>query len=995
MKSIYFFVASALLGFASCTTETPDHKIAKAFDWSYAPTTDSFAQFVNPMIGTDGHGHTFPGPSAPFGMVQLGPDTRLEGWDGCSGYHNSDSLIYGFSHTHLSGTGCSDYGDILVVPESGEAVFNNGVDGKPGYRSHFYKKDEKAEAGYYAVKLHQAAVNVELTASPRVGVHKYTFENNQNHALLFDLEHRDEVLDAYIEYVDANTIRGYRWSKAWATDQRIWFYATFSKPIQQKKFWNAELVKDSLHLHGKKLKLWLDFGSEKVVEVKVALSPVSFENAKLNMWNEVPDWNFERVRKKVREHWNSELSKIAVRSGDETKKRVFYSALYHCFLAPNVYSDVNGDYRGRDNAVHRDSIHPHYTVFSLWDTYRALHPLFTLVQQERTNDFITTFIDQHKQGGRLPVWELSANETECMIGYHAVPVIADAWLKGITNYDTAAAFQAMLTSASLDRLGLKSFKQCGFVAAEGEAESVSKTLEYAYDDWCIAQCAGRMNNEKEKQNYIQRSQNWRNLFDPTTKFFRARNNNSFVEPFAPEEVNFHFTEANAWQYSLYAPQDVSGLIAAHGGDANFTARLDQLFSVSSQTSGREQADITGLIGQYAHGNEPSHHVAYLYTYAGQPWKTADRVSEICTKFYTNAPDGLCGNEDCGQMSAWYVMSALGFYPVCPGTNEYAIGMPQFEEIELRLENGKKVTIKTNQRHATGMHITAASWNNQNWPNAFITHAALMQGGILNFTLVPVATPDWGTALSNRPHTYLLEDLRYPLTPRIANTSARTFTTELKIELAADAGAKIIYSLNGKPWEAYTQPLVLREPSRLQTYAVFENGLSSDTAFSEFYKSPGWKSVVYESPYAQQYAAGGSIGLIDGIQGGADYRAGTWQGFEGENFAATVDLGTTKKLEAVRINFFQDENSWIFMPDSVVFFISMDGKKFTRIGKQINDVPKLKTGAIQKLFFAAAQGQQARYVQVIGYTLGKCPPNHKGANGKSWLFTDEIQIMPQQ
>ncbi|MGL4596873.1 MAG: GH92 family glycosyl hydrolase, partial [Bacteroidia bacterium] len=377
----------------------------------------------------------------------------------------------------------------------------------------------------------------------------------------------------------------------------------------------------------------------------------------------------------------------------------------------------------------------------------------------------------------------------------------------------------------------------------------------------MAQCAGRMNKADLKKNYAQRAQSWRNLFDPTTKFFRARSNNAFVEPFAPEEVNFHFTEANAWQYSLYAPHDLNGLITAHGGDESFAARLDELFAASSKTSGREQVDITGLIGQYAHGNEPSHHVAYLYAYTGKPWKTADRVSEICSKFYTDAPDGLCGNEDCGQMSAWYVMSALGFYPVCPGTNEYALGMPQFEEIELRLENGKKVSIRSNPK-TSGAHIVSATWNAQNWPNSFITHAMLMQGGSLLLNVNQTAEPNWGRAIVNRPHTSMPEELRYPLTPRIANTSARTFSDVMRIELVSDAGTKIVYSLNGQAWEAYAQPLVLREPARLQTYAVFENGLSSDTAFAEFIKSPGWKSVAYESLYAQQYAAGGALGLID-------------------------------------------------------------------------------------------------------------------------------------
>ncbi|MDD3744215.1 MAG: GH92 family glycosyl hydrolase, partial [Lentimicrobiaceae bacterium] len=569
------------------------------------------ASYVNPFIGTGGHGHTFPGATVPFGMVQLSPDTRLEGWDGCSGYHYSDEHIYGFSHTHLSGTGVPDYCDILFMPFNGDLQLNNGYDGMPGYRSAFKHEDERAEAGYYRVKLLKDGINAELTATNRVGFHKYTYSNKKNQSILIDLQHRDMVTDSWINKVNDYEIEGFRGSTGWARDQRIYFAARFSRPIKKARLYsNDSLVEGNIIRNSKNIKAGLFFeDGEDVILVKVGISAVSAENARKNMDAEIAGWDFDETRTKATTLWNKELNKIQVSGKDETSKTIFYTAMYHAMIAPNTYYDVDGSYLGRDFKIHQlsPSEGGYYTVFSLWDTYRALHPLFTIIDQERTGEFIQTFINQYEQGGMLPVWELAANETWCMIGYHAVPVIADAWVKGIRNYDEEKALKAMLNSASANHFGLNSYRKLGYIPAGDEAESVSKTLEYAYDDWCIAEVAGAMGKDELRDEYLKRAQSYKHVFDPQTQFMRARHNGGWFTPFDAAEVNFNYTEANSWQYSFYVPHDMEGFAHLMKGKEALAKKLDDLFNASSVTTGRDQSDITGLIGQYAHGNEPSHH----------------------------------------------------------------------------------------------------------------------------------------------------------------------------------------------------------------------------------------------------------------------------------------------------------------------------------------------------------------------------------------------------
>ncbi len=613
---------------------------------------------VNPLIGTGGHGHTFPGVCAPFGMMQLSPDTRFDGWDGCGGYHYSDSIIYGFSHTHLSGTGVPDYSDLLVVPQSGQAKWKGKFEDPNGYGARFSHQNEVARLGFYEVLLEDENIRVNLSCTERAGIHQYTFLNTSDKKyILLDLNYRDKLLNGNIKLIDAQNISGFRVSEAWANEQHFYFHLTTSVPY----------ISHELRTHNGELKLLLEFPTDtKELLIKVGMSHVDEAGAKTNLDAEIPHFSLNQVYTENTRKWAQELDKVNIQADPQTRS-IFYSALYHSMIAPNLMSDIDGRYRGRDQKIHqlKDLQDQQYTVFSLWDTYRANHPLFTLIDQKRTGAYIRTFLRQYDEGGDLPVWELAACETECMIGYHSVSVITDAYMKGIRDFDAKKALKAMVSTANANEFGKLAYAQNGFISSADEPESVSRTLEYAYDDFCIAQMAKALGQTATALEFEKRSSNFVNLYDPSTKFMRARRGAQWYGPFDPSEVNFNYTEANSWQYSLYAPQNIPLLTNLLGGPDSLELWLDRLFSTNMKLSGREQADITGLIGQYAHGNEPSHHMAYLYNFTNAPYKTQLYVDRILDEMYQNAPDGLSGNEDCGQMSAWYVMSALGLYAVTP------------------------------------------------------------------------------------------------------------------------------------------------------------------------------------------------------------------------------------------------------------------------------------------------------------------------------------------
>ena len=977
-KTAFLLLVSVAISFISMAQKTP-------------------ADFVNTFIGTGGHGHTYPGATMPFGMVQLSPDTRLEGWDGCGGYHYDDNFIYGFTHTHLNGTGVPDLCDILFMPTTGETRWNNGSDGTPGYGSHFRHANESAEPGYYKVALDDYHITAELTATTRAGMHCYTFPAGNESNILVDLFHRDEVLESSIKVISNRQIEGYRRSKSWAQNQFVYFVAEFSKP-----FSSYEIAVDNKTQPGiqqvekmKNIKAAFHFittPGEKIY-VKVGISAVNTDGARLNLETEIPGWDFDKVRSTAKATWNKELSKIEVEGGTEQQKIIFYSALYHTMVNPNTYMDVDGSYRGRDLKVHKDTSFTNYTVFSLWDTYRAYHPLMTIIDQKRTLDYIKTFLVQYDQGGLLPVWELAANETFCMIGYHSVPVIVDAYLKGIKAFDTRKAFEAMRKSATrAGDTGLKALDHNGFISAEDESESVSKTIEYAYDDWCIAQFAKSIGDNEEYKYFIKRGQNYKNVFDGSTGFMRARTNGGWFNPFDPFEVNFNYTEANAWQYSFSAVQDMNGLINLFGGKENLAKKLDQLFSASPKTSGRDQSDITGLIGQYAHGNEPSHHIAYLYPFTGQPWKTQKLVHQILNTLYHDKPDGLTGNEDCGQMSAWAVMSAMGFYPVTPGTNEYVIGTPWFSKVTINLENGKKFTIRAKNISANNFYIQSAMLNGTNYKSSYLKHAEIMNGGELGFTMGSKPNKSWGTGVNFEPVTAITDDLIVPA-PAISEAT-KLFTGRKEIRISDAAAASIYYSLTGTDGktstQAYKGPFTIDQTTAIRYYAQM-NGSVSSIVKSEFIKMNNDKDIKLVNPPANQYSSGGATNLIDGIRCSADFRVGGWLGFEKMNLEAIIDLREIKSLTKFGAGFLQDINSWIFMPSQVEFFVSEKGIDYQSEGVIKNDILTNQEGSILKTFELATAPVNARYVKVIATNIGNCPPGHKGQGAPAWLFADEIMV----
>jgi predicted alpha-1,2-mannosidase len=914
----------------------------------------NYHQYVNPFIGTGGHGHTFPGATVPFGMVQLSPDTRIDGsWDGCSGYHHSDNLIYGFSHTHLNGTGVSDFGDIMLMPTMVEPSFDNKV-----YYSTFSHENEKASAGFYSVKLDKHNIDVRLTTSTRVGFHEYTFNQSGQANIILELNHRDKLLEGEVRIIDNKKIEILRRSEAWATNQYVFARLEFNVPMKINRAKANETKSEKIY---KGTELALSFckqvkKGEKIL-VKVSLSPTSYEGAKLNS-SEINHWDFEKVKKAAEVLWNKELSKIEVTSNDKDKLAIFYTALYHTMMQPNIAQDLDGKYRGRDNQIHTAEGFDYYTVFSLWDTFRAAHPLYTLIDKKRTSDYINTFLKQYEQGGRLPVWELASNETDCMIGYHSVSVIADAMAKGIEGFDYEKAFEASKASAMRDVLGLKAYKENGFISMDDDHESVSKTLEYAYDDWCIAQMAQILNKEEDYDYFMKRSQNWKNVFDWNTGFMHPKKNGGWDKPFDPREVNNNFTEGNSWQYSFFVPQDIDGMIEAYGGNDKFEAKLDEMFNSESKITGREQVDVTGLIGQYAHGNEPSHHIAYLYNYVGKPEKTTEKVHYILNNFYKNTPDGLIGNEDCGQMSAWYVLSSMGIYQVTPAGNSWQTTTPIFNNIKLNFEDKTSQTITKqtliDDKRYLGIKITEA-------PIKFFPEK-----------IVPVP---------------------------VIQAESKSFKDKLKIEIfSQNPNDEIYYDIvdtlmkKKPPYLKYTNPLLIERTAKIVAF-VKRDGQNSNIISAQFFKKPNNYIIDIKGKYNPQYHAGGYDGLLDGIFGNENWRKGEWQGFQNQDFECVIDLQALREISSITSNYLQDTRSWILMPTKVDYYISEDNITFQKVGTVENTVDPKEYKTVIKPFELKFNSQKARYVKVIATNFGKLPEWHQGfpSNGDAFIFIDEIEI----
>ena len=739
----------------------------------------NLTKFVDPFIGSGGHGHVFVGANVPFGGVQLGPSNFYKGWDWSSSYHYTDSIVKGLTHLNLSGTGVTDLGELILMPTTGKRKIWSGAthtkflghvkkswykthgDKKPeeAYASFYRKETEVAKPGYYSVQLDDYDIKVELTASERVGMHRYTFPESEEARIIIDLSegNSDTSVETYLHQINETTFEGYRFSKGWASDQREYFTLVSSKPISDFILFEENQKLEGDEAKGVYTKGILEFKTEKdeVVKLKMGISPVSSKNALENIESEIPHWDFDLIAETADSKWNKELSKVKITTTDLTKKRIFYTAMFHTMIAPNLFNDVNGEYRGTDKKVYADPGFTNYTLFSLWDTYRAAHPLYTITQPERVSDMINSMLLIYEQQGKLPVWHLRGNETNTMPGYSAIPVIVDACLKGFEGIDLEKAYEAVKTTATGDfEPGVKDLMKYGYIPADHGAESVASAMEYAISDWGIAKLAEKLGKKEDAAYFEKRAKGYQEYFDEETRFMRGKlSDGSWRTPFDPvsalHRIN-DYCEGNAWQYLWMVPQDPEGLISLLGGDLPFVEKLDELFSRSSDLGEGASLDITGMIGQYAHGNEPSHHTAYLYAYAGEQYKIADKVDYIMNELYRDQPDGLSGNEDCGQMSAWYVLSSIGFYSVNPSNGAYVFGRPLFDSAVIELPMGKKFIVEAKNNGDENIYIQSVTLNGEPYTKSFITHKNIVEGGTLAFLMGPKPNKKFATDQSDRP-----------------------------------------------------------------------------------------------------------------------------------------------------------------------------------------------------------------------------------------------------
>lgn len=835
-----------------------------------SPRSADPVDYVNPFIGTGFHGHTYPGATTPFGMVQLSPDTRTGNWDACSGYHYSDTTIDGFSHTHLSGTGCADLADILFHPTTREIVIR---DGECVLQPYFFSHDdERASCGYYAVTLPDVNIGVELTAAPRTGVHRYTFTGKGPRQVIVDLLHTvaEEKIDLReLRRTAPAELAGMRRTQGWVPDQYVFFAARFSEP-----FADVQLLGDRQAV--------LTFAPDvRTLTIAVGLSSVSVENARMNSLAEVPELDFDAVHARAAGQWRKALGDITVEGGSRDEMTNFYTAQYHTKLTPNLMSDVNGEYRRHDQTVARmPEGESYYSTFSLWDTFRAWNPLQTLVDTALVNDMIRSMLDMYDATGELPIWPLASGETGTMIGYHAVSVIADAYLKGIRGYDAGKALEAMIRSSNINKKGSDYYTAQGYIPSNIKRESVSCTLEYAYDDWAIARMAQAMGRDDVFGEYAQRALNYVHVFDGSTCFFRGRQSDgNWSAPFEEFATGRDYTEATPWHYRFFVPHDVNGLIQLFGSREAFIREVDRLFTLESDEMQLDVSDVTGLMGQYAHGNEPSHHMAYLYNYVGQPWKTQELTRRLLHEMYAPTPEGIIGNEDCGQMSAWYVFSSLGFYPVCPGSNEFALTAPQFPKAVVRLVNGRTLTV-TADNPRRSVYIASVTLDGKPIDRNYITYDELMQGGELHFVLQPRPDYERGTDDAAAPHSLTRgEAVSIPY----ATQNVSLFTEPIAVALATTtAGAEIRYTLDGsEPTEAsalYAAPVPVDRSLTLKAKGFKPGAAPSRTLTLEAEKAVFRKGVpagdIATRPGVAYSYYEGVFSCVDDIRKGKYVSSGT-------------------------------------------------------------------------------------------------------------------------
>lgn len=958
---------------------------------------------INPFIGTGGHGHTHPSAQAPFGMIQLGPNTRYDGWDGCSGYHFTDTALYGFTCTHLSGTGVSDYGDLLMLPYSEPT--------QEGQLVGFDKAKEVATAGYYRCVLDDGT-QIEATASTRAGQLRILFPSRaeaghwgeRTPGMLVDLNFRDRVLGQDFTALGGGRYEGARISEGWAEEQHFYFAMQVLPPPDS-------VAKLSNGVY------WMAFPEgTTAATVSVAMSGTSEEGAWRNFEAERPDRPFEAIQAETEQLWSGELAKTRIKSALARMRAIYATALYHAYSVPNVWSDVDGSYRGQDNKIYKDTVNRHYTVFSLWDTYRTAHPLYTVTQPERTQEFVYNFLDMYQQRGRLPIWELAGNETNCMIGYHSVSVLADAIAKGYAT-DTALTLEAMRATAESAVFGLDAYQEFGFLTIEDESESVSKTLEYSYDDACISWTAERLGQRNWfATHYAQRSSGYRSLIDPESGYVRPRTNGNFMEPYNPREVNNHFTEANAFQYSFTPVHDLEGWMAlltnyraTREGWNSLRPRkqsgrvksrhdvledlLTSLFNASSHTTGREQADITGLMGQYAHGNEPSHHIAYLYNATNNPRLTSYWVHRILGEQYQNAPDGLSGNEDCGQMSAWYVMASMGLYPLVPGQPHYQLSTPFWDAMHLKLPNGKTLDIEC---EGVGTYILDYQRNDLALAPAqqprFVTHEQLLEGGHWTVRRGDEAS-SW--AVTQRYTT----SMNNPSPPAPVIRVERTFTGETPVEVAALGSYEMLSLMEseGVRWRRKREGKPLSGTAYANGYVtavVPHYGYGNHVARAFYTKRDDnlEASWVMGHP-AAQYTAGGPMAMIDGLQGDTDWRKGHWVGVQGHDATLQVNLKQHRNLDRIEVGVLKDIRAWIALPERIEAQVRYKGdERWTALPPFTFEDPLSQQEAFRATAsFPVDPLREVDQIQLQYINAGRLEDWHPGAGYQSYFFTDEVTL----
>ena len=948
---------------------------------------------INPFIGTGGHGHTHPSAQAPFGMIQLGPNTRYDGWDGCSGYHYTDSAMYGFTCTHLSGTGVSDYGDLLMLPYSTPT--------KEGDHIKFFKEDEHAQAGYYACILDDGT-RIEATAGERIGKLRLHYPPNSSPGIMVDLNFRDRVLKQDFSALGNGKFEGRRISEGWAREQH--FYFGFEVSPAPDSVWK---LSPGVY--------WLALPDGTVnAEVSIGMSGTSEEGAWKNYHGESAERDFEEIFTETQDKWEKELAKSKVKSALPNQRAIYATALYHAYSVPNLWSDVDGSYRGQDNVIYRDTVNRHYTVFSLWDTYRTAHPLYTITQPERTQEFVYGMLDMYKQRGRLPIWELAGNETDCMIGYHSVSVLADAIAKGY-HTDTALTLEAMRATAEMDVFGLGAYQESGFLSIEDESESVSKTLEYAYDDACIAWTAQRFEDWNTYMAYDQRSSAYRSLIDPESGYVRPRTNGDFYSPYNPREVNNHFTEANAFQYSFSPVHDIEGwmevLTNFRGGRENWNNLprkkqkllvksrhdvledlLDGLFYASSHTTGRDQADITGLIGQYAHGNEPSHHIAYLYNATNNPRRTSYWVHRILGSQYQNAPDGLSGNEDCGQMSAWYVMASMGMYPLVPGKPEYQISTPWWDAIHLELPNGKELDITVEDVGTYIMDYDRGDSVQVPFQKRYFTHEELLEGGQWKVKRGDEPS-DWGKV-----YRYATK-MKNPTPPAPIVRVPRTFTGTAQVEIIPTGQYDLwqYHSYENVKWKKDRKGRVRIGPAYdngFVTAITPHFGYGNHVAKAVFSKRDDNLEAAWVVGHASpQYTAGGPEAMVDGITGDTDWRKGHWVGVQGHDATLEINLKKSKQVQTVHVGILKDIRAWIAAPQKVEVQVLYEGDdQWHFFGAMEMDNPLGQEEAVRHdVVLSNPRTDLVKAIRITYTNAGRLQDWHPGAGYQSYFFMDEVRL----